>query len=89
MVGVDEVDPFLQFWVLQTLLDGFAEEADVGIQGELVHGVDPPHVSHHEEQDGGALSTGSIALGRCGHREKVVGTWWGVSASVNNCMWVG
>ena len=66
-IGVEVVevpDTLLQSRVLQALVDGVAEELYVGIQGELVHGVDATHVVHHEEQEGGSLSTRPVTLGK-------------------------
>ena len=62
VVVVEVVDALLQARVLQALVDGVGEELDVGVQGELVHGVDAAHVVHDEEEDGGALGTRTIAL---------------------------
>ena len=49
VVVIEILDPLLQARVLQTLVDGVGEEFDVGVQGELIHGVNAAHVIHHEE----------------------------------------
>lgn len=49
VVVIEVDDALLQARVLQALVDGVAEELDVGVQGELVHGVNAAHVIHHEE----------------------------------------
>ena len=66
MVVVDVVDPLLQFGVLEALGDRGVKQVQVGVQGELVHGVNAAHVIHHKEQDGCSLSTGTIALQQWG-----------------------
>lgn len=66
MVVIEVLYPLLQSWVLQTLLNGVGEEVYVGVQGELVHGVDTTHVVHDKEQERGSLGTQAIALDRGG-----------------------
>ena len=62
VVVVEVGDAFLEPWVLQALVDGVGEELDVGVEGELVHGVNATHVVHHKEEDGCSLSTWTVAL---------------------------
>lgn len=53
-IGVVVVQIFnavLQLIAAMALVDAEDEEADVGVQRELVHGVNAPHVIEHEEQD--------------------------------------
>lgn len=64
MILVEVDDPLLQFRAALTLLNGQDEQLDVRVQGELVHGVDTAHVVEDEEQDGGSLGTGAVALER-------------------------
>ena len=59
---VEVVDALLETRVLQALVDGVAEQLDVSVQGELVHGVNPAHVIHHKEEEGRPLSASSVAL---------------------------
>ena len=62
MISVDVVNPLLKLGVLKTLVDGETEEVDVGVQGELVHGVNPTHVIHHKEENGSTLRAGPVTL---------------------------
>lgn len=62
MVVIQVGDTFLQLGAALTLLDGHDEELDVGIQRELVHGIDATHVVQHKEQDGGALCAWPVTL---------------------------
>ena len=52
VVVVEVLDSLFKARVFQTLVDGVGEEFDVGIEGELVHGVNTAHVVHHEEENG-------------------------------------
>ncbi len=70
VVVIEVLNPLLKARVLQTFVDGAGEEPYVGVQGELVHGVDATHIVHHKEQERGTLGTGTIALG--GGRTRVV-----------------
>ena len=62
VVVIEVLDPLLQPGVLQALVDGEREQVDVGVQRELVHGVDSPHVVHHKEEYGGPLGARSVPL---------------------------
>jgi len=64
VVVIEVGDTFLQFGAALALLNGHDEELNVGIQGELVHGVDATHVVQNKEQDGGALCTWPVPLMR-------------------------
>ena len=61
---------FLEARVLQAFVNGGAEELDVGVQGELVHGIDAAHVVHHEEKERGSLRTWSVALVLTNNRDR-------------------
>ena len=62
MVVIEVGDPLLQLVAAGALLHAEVEQVYVGVQGELVHGVDAAHVVQHEEQDGGAQRTRTVAL---------------------------
>ena len=55
-------DPLVQLGAPLWLVDGRVEELNVGVEGELVHGVDPAHVIEDEEENGGTLGTGPVTL---------------------------
>ena len=62
MVVVEVGDSLLQLGASLTLLNGHDEQLDVGVQRELVHGVDATHVVQHKEQDRGSLGTRAVTL---------------------------
>lgn len=51
VVFIQVVNAVLQLVAAMALINAEDKEADVGIQRELVHGVDAAHVIEHEEQD--------------------------------------
>ena len=51
VVFVQVVNAVLQLVAAMALVNAEDKEVDVGIQRELVHGVDAAHVIEHEEQD--------------------------------------
>jgi hypothetical protein len=62
-VEVVEVgDAFVQLVAALRLLHGHDEEVDVGVEGELVHGVHHPHIVQHKEQDGRSQRARSVTL---------------------------
>lgn len=64
MVLVQVVDAVLQLVAAVALVDAEDKEADVGVQRELVHGVDAAHVVEHEEQHRGPLGARAVSLWR-------------------------
>ena len=64
MVLVQVVDAVLQLVAAMALVDAEDKEADVGVQGELVHRVDAAHIVEHEEQHRGPLGAGAVSLWR-------------------------
>lgn len=62
VVGVEVLDALLQLVTAFAFLDAEVEQVDVGVQGELVHGVDAAHVVQDGEQDGGPLGTRPVGL---------------------------
>ena len=62
VVFIEADDALIQFVAALAFLDGQNEEVDVGIQGELVHGVHTAHVVQHKEQDGRSLGTWTVPL---------------------------
>lgn len=64
MVGVEVLDALLQLVAALALLDAEVEQLNVGIQGELVHGVDATHLVEDGEEDGGPLGTRPVGLRR-------------------------
>lgn len=50
MVVIQVFDAVLQFIAAMALVNAEDKEADVGVQGELVHGVNAAHVIEHKEQ---------------------------------------
>ena len=50
MEVIEVANAFFKTWMLQAFIDGVGEEFDVGIQRELVHGVNATHVIHHKEK---------------------------------------
>lgn len=51
MIFIQVVNAVLQLVATMAFIDAEDKEVDVGIQRELVHGVDAAHVIEHEEQD--------------------------------------
>ena len=64
VVLVQVVDAVLQLVAAMALVDAEDKEADVGVQGELVHRVDAAHIVEHEEQHRGPLSARAVSLWR-------------------------
>ena len=64
VVLVQVVDAVLQLVAAMALVDAEDKEADVGVQGELVHRVDAAHVVEHEEQHRGPLGARAVSLWR-------------------------
>lgn len=64
VVGVEVLDTFLQLVAALALLDAEVEQFNVGIQGELVHGVDATHLVEDGEEDGGPLGARPVGLRR-------------------------
>lgn len=64
VVGVQVLDTFLQLVAAFTLLDAEVEQFNVGVEGELVHGVDATHLVEDGEEDGGPLGTWPVGLRR-------------------------
>lgn len=62
VVVIQVVDAVLQLIAAVALVNAEDKEADVGIQGELVHGVNSAHVIEHEEQHRGPLGTRTVSL---------------------------
>lgn len=62
MVVVKVGDPFRQVLAVTALLHAEDEQVNVGIQRELVHGVNQAHVVENEEENGGSLGTRTIGL---------------------------
>lgn len=62
VVLVQVVDAVLQLVAAMALVDAEDKEADVGVQGELVHRVDAAHVIEHEEQHRGPLGARAVSL---------------------------
>ena len=62
MVLIQVENSLLQLRTPLTLVNGYVEEVDVGIQRKLVHRVDTSHVVENKEQDGGTLGTWTIPL---------------------------
>lgn len=75
MVLVEEADSLVQLSAPMAFGDAEVKQVNVGIQGELVHGVDLAHVVQDKEEDGGPLSTGAVGLAgqsaRRGQEQKV------------------
>ena len=65
VVLVETLDALLQVVGARRLVKGDDEEGDVGIEAELVHGVDPREVREQEVEDRGAVGTRPVALA-CG-----------------------
>lgn len=65
VVLVQVVDAVLQLVAAVALVDAEDEEVDVGVQRELIHGVDTAHVVEHEEQNRRPLGTRAL-LGHLG-----------------------
>ena len=74
VVFIEADDALIQFVAALAFLDGQHEEVDVGIQGELVHGVHTAHVIQHKEQDGCSFGTWTVPLstGHVGDYSRVV-----------------
>nr|CAD7395755.1 unnamed protein product [Timema poppensis] len=62
VILIKEYDSLLQDGATLALFRRYNEEGDVGIQGELVHGVDLRHIIQDKEQDRSPLRTWPIAL---------------------------
>lgn len=62
VVVIQVFDAVLQLIAAVALVNAEDKEADVGIQGELVHGVNSAHVIEHEEQHRGPLGTRTVSL---------------------------
>ena len=69
MVVIEVDDTLIQSVAALALLNGEDKEVNVGIQGELVHGVNKAHVVQHKEQDRCTLGTWTVTLStsRIGH----------------------
>lgn len=61
---VEIVDPVLELLRLGAAVDGVGEEVDVGVQRELVHGVDARQVVQREEQHRRSDRHRHVALAR-------------------------
>ena len=59
---VEIADALLKSWMLQALVDGVGEQLNVGVERELVHGIDTSHVVHDKEENRCPLSTRPVAL---------------------------
>nr|CAD7261140.1 unnamed protein product [Timema shepardi] len=62
VILIKEYDSLLQDGATLALFRRYNEEGDVGIQRELVHGVDLRHIIQDKEQDRGPLRTWPVAL---------------------------
>ncbi len=62
VVLVKIIDALLKARVFETLVNRVREQLRVGVQRELVHGVDTAHVIHDEEQKRSPLCTRLITL---------------------------
>lgn len=66
VVLIEVADSLAQLGTPMALVNAEVEQVDIGIQGELVHGVNLAHVVEDEEEDRGSLCTGSVGLvGAC------------------------
>lgn len=81
MIFIQVVNAVLQLVAAMALVNAEDKEADVGIQRELVHGVDAAHVIEHEEQDGCPLGTWAVSLQK-GWSQGHGGAWHGQGAGL-------
>lgn len=75
VVGVEVLYPFLQLVAALALLNAEVEQLNVGVQGELVHGVHATHLVEDGEKDGGPLGTRSVGLRRQETKEETRHQW--------------
>ena len=64
MVVVQVGNALLQLGAAPALFCAEAEQVNVGVQRELVHGVDAAHVIENKEENGGSLGTPTVGLFR-------------------------
>lgn len=64
VVFIQVVNAVLQLVAAMALVNAEDKEADVGIQRELVHGIDAAHVIENKEQNRRPLGTRTVSLQR-------------------------